>query len=104
MTRRAFAVAGPRCVEFRWKDEFGLAGKEPFALAVTGQEDEAPSLFVEDLPRQKVVLDSELLNFKIRAHDDFGVKCVGIEWQGVENPVVKDRPRGGRLFAARGNN
>lgn len=103
VTSPAMMVDGARRVEFQWKDEFGLAGKEPFGLAVTGQDDEAPSLFVEDLPRQKVVLDSELLNFKIRAHDDFGVKCVGMEWEGVENPVVKDLARGERLLAAGAN-
>ena len=50
--------------EFRWQDQFGLAGKEPFVLAITGREDEAPSLTCEDLPRQKVVLDTELLELQ----------------------------------------
>ncbi len=96
-------VDGSRRVEFTWKDEFGLAGKEPFVLSVTGQEDEPPSLFVEDLPRQKVVLDSELLSFKITARDDYGVKCVGLEWQGIENPIVKTLAKGEKLLAAGGN-
>lgn len=96
----AVLVEGARRVVFEWKDEFGLAGKEPFALTVTGQEDEAPSLFVEDLPRQRVVLDSEQLGFKITARDDFGVKSVGLEWEGVESPVVKTPARGERLLAA----
>ncbi len=103
VTSPAIVVNGAQRVEFQWKDEFGLAGKEPFSLAVTGQDDEAPSLFVEDLPRQKVILESELLNFKIRAHDDFGVKCVGMEWAGVENPIVKDLAKGERILAAGGN-
>src|SRR5579872_172647 len=93
-------VDGNRKVEFRWLDEFGLAGKDPFVLTITGQEDEAPSLVVEDLPRQKVVLDSEALAFKIRARDDFGVKNVGLEWEGVENPIVKTPAKGERLLGA----
>ena len=36
----------PRKMEFRWQDTFGLAGKEPFTLAITGRDDEAPSLVV----------------------------------------------------------
>jgi hypothetical protein len=100
VTGPAIVVDGLRRVEFRWKDEFGLAGKEAFSLSVAGQEDEAPSIFVEDLPRQKVILDSELLTFKIRAHDDFGVKAVGVVWEGIENPVVKDLAKGERLLAA----
>jgi hypothetical protein len=103
LTSPEFVVDGARRVEFQWTDEFGLAGKEPFVLTMTGRDDEAPSLIVEDLPRHKVVIESEVLSFKIRARDDFGVKAVGIEWKGVENPVVKSPAEGERLLAAGGN-
>jgi hypothetical protein len=96
-------VEGSRKMEFRWQDSFGLEGKEPFLLAITGRDDEAPSLTCEDLPRQKVVLDSELLGFKIRAQDDFGVKRVGLEWQGIDNPVVSSPAKGERVLAGGGN-
>ncbi len=104
---RTFAVPsllidGPRKMEFRWKDEFGLEGKEPFSLTINGRDDEAPSLGVEDLPRQKVILDSELLSFKVSAQDDFGVKVVGLEWKGVEDPTVSSPAKGERLLAAGG--
>ena len=98
----ATKVDGPRTMEFRWQDSFGLAGKAPFLLSIDGRDDEAPSLACEDLPRQKVVLDSELLSFKVRAQDDFGVKQVGMEWQGMENPVVKSPAKGERILAAGG--
>ena len=52
-------VESPSKIEFQWRDEFNLAGKEPFTLTVTPCDDEAPSLACEDLPRAKVVLDSE---------------------------------------------
>jgi hypothetical protein len=96
-------VEGSRKMEFRWKDKFGLAGKEPFVLSVTGREDEAPSITCEDLPRQKVVLDTELLSFKITAQDDFGIKQVGIDWQGVDSPIEKTPAKGERLLAAGGH-
>ncbi|HZW30145.1 MAG TPA: hypothetical protein VFF52_05515, partial [Isosphaeraceae bacterium] len=96
-------VQGSRQMEFRWQDTFGLEGKEPFLLAITGRDDEAPSIACEDLPRQKVVLDSELLSFKIRAQDDFGVKRIGLEWQGLDDPVVKTPARGERILAAGGH-
>ena len=95
-------VSGPLAMEFRWKDELGLEGKEPFGLTITGREDEAPSLGVEDLPRQRVVLDTEQLNFKVRAQDDFGIKEVGIEWVGVDDPTVKSPAKGERKLAAGG--
>ncbi len=92
-----------RKLEFRWQDEYGLAGKEPFLLSITGRDDEAPSLNCEGLPRQRVVLDTELLTFKVRVQDDFGVKRVGIDWQGVEGAVVSSPAQGERILAAGGN-
>jgi hypothetical protein len=99
----AIRVEGPRTVEFRWRDTLGLEGKEPFTLTVTGREDEPPTIGCEDLPRQKVILDTELLSFKITAGDDFGVRRVGIEWQGAENPGISAAAHGERVLAAGGN-
>jgi hypothetical protein len=96
-------IEASRKVEFRWEDKLGLEGKEPFSLDVTAREDEAPSLTTEDLPRQKVVLDSEQLSFKVRAQDDFGIKHVGIEWKGVESAVEGKPAKGERILAAGGN-
>ena len=97
------AVDGARDLQFRWVDRFGLAGKDPFTLKIAGRDDEAPTLTVEDLPRQKVVLDSELLSFKVRAGDDFGVRRVGMEWQGLDPKVVKSIATGERVLAPGGN-
>jgi hypothetical protein len=96
-------IEGSRKIEFRWEDKLGLAGREPFTLAVTAREDEAPSLTTEDLPRQKVVLDTEQLSFKVRAQDDFGIKHVGLEWQGVESAVNGTPSNGERILSAGGN-
>ena len=109
-------VDRPSKIEFRWHDEFNLAGKEPLALTVTPCDDEAPTLACEDLPRSKVVLDSEQLNFRIKAEDDFGVKQLGIEWEGADptaittpasarpDPLLRDNERatGERILAAGG--
>ena len=96
-------IAESRKIEFRWQDKLGLEGKEPFSLAVTAKEDEAPSLVTEDLPRQKVVLDSEQLSFKVRAQDDFGIKHVGLDWEGIETAESGKPAKGERILAAGGN-
>jgi hypothetical protein len=96
-------VEGTRTMEFRWQDVFGLAGKAPFVLSIDARDDEAPSLACENLPRQKVVLDSEMLNFKVKAQDDFGIRRIGMEWQGVEGVPVKTPAKGERVLAAGGN-
>lgn len=96
------SVEESRKFDFTWKDKHDLVGKAPFTLTISSREDEAPSLSAEDLPRQKVVLDSEALNFKVRAQDDFGVKQVGIEWQGIDTTNFKDPAKGERILAAGG--
>jgi hypothetical protein len=95
-------VQGARKMEISWQDIFGLEGKEPFKLAINGREDEPPSLACEDLPRQKVVLDSEMLSFKIHAQDDFGVRQVGMEWQGIDEPAVTKPAKGERILGSGG--
>ncbi len=96
------AVDGPRELRLRWLDKFGLAGKGEFVVKVNGRDDEAPSLTVENLPRQKVVLDSELLNFKVRAQDDFGVRRVGLEWQGIDRKIGASLATGERILSGGG--
>lgn len=88
-------------VELQWQDEFGLTGKEPFKVAVAAQDDEPPQLSCEDLPRGRVVLDSEQLLFHIRARDDFGVKDIGMRWTGVPSEMV-DKPAKGETMLAVG--
>lgn len=94
------AIDASRKLAFEWKDEFGLQGKEPFTISITAREDEAPSLSCEDLPRQRVVLDSETLTFKVHARDDFGIKVVGMEWEALDKSAASQPARGERILAA----
>jgi hypothetical protein len=96
-------VQGAAKMEFRWQDQFGLTGQQPFTISITGHDDEAPTLACEGLPRQKVVLDSEMLSFKVHAQDDFGVKRVGLEWEGVPEGGLQKPAKGERILAAGGH-
>jgi len=96
------AIDDSRTLVFSWRDVLGLEAASPLALAVTAREDEAPSIAVEEMPRQKVLLDLETLSFKIRASDDFGIKLIGMEWRGVEDPTLKSPARGERVLYAGG--
>lgn len=72
-----------------WQDQDGLDGSSAFQLQIKPTVDEAPSVTAQDLPRQCVLLDSQQLNFRVLAADDFGIRRVGMRWQGVdENPLV----------------
>ncbi|HVC93675.1 MAG TPA: proline-rich domain-containing protein, partial [Pirellulales bacterium] len=106
-TRGASLVAPPsrvdesRKMELRWRDELGLTGLAPFTLSIEGHDDEAPGIVCENLPRRKVVLDTESLNFTVRAVDDFGIKQVGMEWRGFDDEQAGVTPaKGERLLAA----
>jgi hypothetical protein len=99
------SVSESQKLEFEWQDENALAGLTPFVLSIESREDESPTVAVQNLPRQKVVLDSEQLSFVVMAQDDFGVKQVGIEWRGLPD---EDRPartpaKGERVLAAGGH-
>ena len=96
-------VSGDRQLKFEWQDHFKLEGKEPFVLTINGREDEPPSLVSEGLPTRRVVLDSEALNFKVRAQDDFGVKRVGIDWHGMDKTNFKNPAVGERILSAGGS-
>jgi hypothetical protein len=89
-------------VALQWQDEFGLAGKDAFKLSIVAHEDEPPSLSVEDLPRQKVVLDSEQLVFKVKIHDDFGVKDAGMSWKPLAPQSVEKPAKGECMLGAGG--
>jgi hypothetical protein len=102
MVTKETMVGGDRQMKFEWQDHFQLAGKEPFILNINGHDDEPPSLVSDGLPSRRVVLDSEALNFKVRAQDDFGVKCVGIEWQGIDKVNFKNPAKGERMLSAGG--
>jgi hypothetical protein len=98
----AVNVGAVREMVFQWKDRFGLGGKGSFTLAIAAGDDEAPTLTCEDLPRSKVVLDSEQLAFRVKAQDDFGVKRIGMEWQGIDNAVIQRPAKGERILVAGG--
>jgi hypothetical protein len=94
------AVDEAASLKFQWQDQLGLAGREPFELAVNAVDDEAPTLICDGLPRQAVVLDSETLNFTARASDDFGIRRIGLMWRGLDVGAVEHPAEGERPLAA----
>jgi hypothetical protein len=85
-----------------WKDHDGLAGREPFELALRPAIDEMPSVVGQDLPRQAVVLDSEQINFQALAADDFGIKRIGMSWKGLDDRLVSQPAVGEKVLSAGG--
>lgn len=98
----SFSIADAQGVKLTWRDEFGLDGKEPFNIAIEAVEDEAPNVTCEDLPRRRVVLDTEQLPFRVTARDDFGVQQIGMEWEGVGEDAVENVAKGEQVLAPGG--
>ncbi len=95
-------VEESRTMEFGWEDELGLSGRDPLTVTISARDDQSPAVAVEGLPRRRVVLDSEQLTFDIQARDDFGVRQVGLHWQGAGEGPVSGPNEGERTLAAGG--
>ncbi len=78
--------------ELRWTDEYGLEGKQPLVLDLQATDDEPPTLNCAGGAFEHVLLDSEVLTFEITSTDDFGVKSIGMEWEGIEDPYRNPHP------------
>ncbi|MBX9654239.1 hypothetical protein K2Y11_11545, partial [bacterium] len=84
---------------FEWKDIHGLTGLQPFTVSVEVAADEAPTISCDDLPRQRIMLDSDTLKFRAHAGDDYGVKVVGMDWKGIDPTTVIDVAHGEKVLA-----
>ncbi len=83
-------------VVLEWKDRYGLAGLEPFSVAIVARDDETPSISCEDLPRQKVILVSESLNFKARAQTILASRSWASNGRAWINRPPRNLPRGNK--------
>ena len=89
-------------LELAWRDRFGLAAREPQVIHLEARTDEAPRVSFNKLKNNRVVLSSEVLTFEVQAGDDFGVKRVGLEWEGIDNPLHNPEPTRGEKTVASG--
>jgi hypothetical protein len=95
-------IGRSRQLELRWTDVLGLSAKEPFRLAITPVDDQAPRVDCAELEREQVVLSTETVSFEVLAHDDFGIKSVGMQWKGIEHPLRNPDPAEGEQVVALG--
>ena len=102
MTTEPISVAERAELQLAWRDRFGLVAREPQVIRLEVQEDESPTVSFSKLKNNRVVLSSEVLTFEIQAADDFGVKRVGLEWEGIGNPVHNPEPTSGEKTVSSG--
>ena len=69
-----------------WQDTHGLAGSQPLELAIMPREDERPGVVALDLPPNRdILLNTDTLRFRVAARDDYGIRRVGLEWEGMND-------------------
>ena len=89
-------------MQLTWRDRFGLSAREPQVLRFEALDDEAPTVALNKLKNNQVVISNEVLAFEIQAADDFGVKRIGLEWAGIANPIHNPEPTSGEKTVSAG--
>ncbi|MCA9066323.1 MAG: hypothetical protein KDA96_24820, partial [Planctomycetaceae bacterium] len=101
------AIAGPslhvnesQVLDFQWKDELGLAARDPFRVKLNAVKDSEPRVSFRQQEPAQVILTSDVITFDVNADDDFGLRSVGLEWVGVrDREQPSDDDKGEKLVA-----
>ena len=88
--------------QLAWRDHFGLTAHVPQEFRVEALDDEIPTVGFNKLKNNQVILSSKVLAFEIQASDDFGVKQIGLEWEGIYDPIHNPEPSSGEKTVAAG--
>ena len=93
-------------MDINWKDKLGLSSREPFRLKLNMIEDLPPAISCQQQEPQQVVLSTDVITFELSSVDDFGVKQMGLSWQGMldaqESPETGYQVQMGQKVAAGG--
>ncbi|MEQ1826720.1 MAG: hypothetical protein ABL921_12275 [Pirellula sp.] len=96
-------VQEPMDLQWTWRDQFGLEPSKPTRLRVRALEDQPPIVSCSNLSDQMILLSTELLKFDVSAEDDFGLKHIGLEWQGIADTLQNPEPAHGHRIAVSGS-
>jgi hypothetical protein len=94
--------ATPFQIPFHWTDQLGLQGDSGFRVRIDPLQDQAPTVYLQGVERQKAILPEETLDFEVFSEDDFGVKECGIEWKGELTGARGSSPAQGEMKLAAG--
>lgn len=89
-------------IPFTWRDVKNLDGDTSFDLKITTSSDLAPFSYLQGIERNVVILAEETVTFEVLNEDDFGLKAIGIEWQGQFTQPTDQEPAKGEMLLKRG--
>lgn len=83
-----------------WEDNLGLSPRTPLVLNIRAKKDLKPSLTCKQLARKRVLMEKDVLSFEVIAEDDFGLKTIGMEWEGIPRDELDEPAKGEKIVAA----
>ncbi len=86
-------------LDFNWKDKLGLTPKSVFKLKINAVEDAEPTVYCQQADPKQIVLSTETLTFDLSANDDFGLKKIGLQWEGIHDATHNPDPETGEKIA-----
>lgn len=94
----------PREIELTWTDSDGLATSQPVRIRLEPIEDKQPSIYLRGGENDRYVLEDTSIELEVEAADDFGLREMGVEWQGEksfyddeeENAAAPDPAKAGK--------
>lgn len=74
-----------REIELAWTDSDGLAASQPVRIRLEPIEDKQPSIYLRGGENDRYVLEDTSIELEVEAADDFGLREMGVEWQGEKS-------------------
>ncbi len=104
LTSDSFPVNSHRAeMPLFWTDVKGLSGASRFLLRVEPTADQPPNAYIQGIERQVVILEEETLEFEVFGEDDFGLREMGLTWEGEFTKPTDDTPAKGELILQKGS-
>ena len=66
-------------------DSDGLAASRPVKIRLEPIEDKQPSIYLRGGENDRYVLEDTSIELEVEAADDFGLREMGVEWQGEKS-------------------
>lgn len=85
----------PQEMELTWTDRDGLAAAQTVKVRLEPVEDKQPSVYLRGGENDRHVLEDTSIELEVEAADDFGLRELGVEWQGEKSFYEEENPDGG---------
>ncbi len=92
-----------RELPINWTDIHGLEAESPFQLRLDPTRDQIPTAYTQGAGKEIVLLPEESIDFTALAEDDFGLREIGLSWQGEFTKPTDEKPAKGEMLLAGGS-